>query len=185
MAGLSSLAAIRRSRRWSIVCASPRASQANQLPCFSTAVSSPSAPPEVADSRVFDVTWVGDEDVTEEAFADQLEEMRKQMVEQVFAAVFIGGRTVGSLGQEPGIVQEYRLCCGEAGSPSPRNSVPAYLVGLLDGQVQQMIRQHETSHQHEPNGLSREELELLHYSDDTDLVAGIILADLLRSARHS
>ena len=139
------------------------------------------APPQVADKRVFDITWVGDENATEEAFADQLHEMRRQMAGRATAAVFIGGRTSGGLGTGPGIVEEYRLCCGNPTGPAPRGSMVGCLVGLLDGQVEQLIRDHESNNQREPNGLSPEELELLHYSDDPDLVAGIILADLLHS----
>lgn len=140
------------------------------------------APPQVQDTNVFDTIWMGDQTASSDQFDEELGAMRKQMVDRAKAAVFIGGRTSDYVGKEPGIVQEYQLFCGEAASGSGHRPGRGYLVGLLDGQVARIIRDNESKNQREHNGLSQEELDLLHHSDDPDLVVGIILADLLRGS---
>ncbi len=124
------------------------------------------APPEVSREE-FVVHWIDSE---------ELAPMRDQMVARARAGVFVGGltRDEAPIGGVPGIRDEYErfLKCHPEG--------PAYLLGLLDGEAAALIREFDDAG--ELNRQRAEERRLLHETDDVDLAASLVLADLRRVA---
>jgi hypothetical protein len=96
------------------------------------------------------------------------------MVEEAQAGIFIGGSTTGHLGPTPRVRAEYQLLRAK------RPPCPAYLVGLLGCETEHLIRDLEHNTEREFNGLSCEELRVLHQGDDVHRVAAFVLSDLKR-----
>lgn len=126
----------------------------------------PHAPPEVHREE-FVVHWIDSE---------QFAPMREQMVDEARAGVFVGGltRDENPIGGVPGIRDEYERFLKR----HPEG--PAYLLGLLDGEAAVLIRELDDSGV--PNRQRPEEQRLLHQTDNVDLAASLVLADLRRSA---
>lgn len=124
-------------------------------------------PPELDDPAVFrDVEWIPDAgSIPASLFA-----LRERMVGAANAAVFAGGHVRMFQGNIPGIWEEYQLFLDR----NPDG--PVYLVGMLGGATRDLIDRDAP----EPNGLSPEERQIVHESEDIDLVVGLILADLKR-----
>lgn len=141
-----------------------------QLRCFEK-----QAPSEVWDRDVFgEIRWCGAAD-GESPTPGDFAEMRQAMVRAAQAAVFIGGKTEGYLGDKPGIRDEYeRFMHHHADGP-------VYLVGLLGGETVNIIRDVTEGRATEPNGLSAEERRVVHGSDSIGLIASLILTDLGRT----
>ena len=152
-----------------------------QIRLFQAARYRSKAPEEVSDRKVFpEVHWIGKRDDPDPRTLDRdLTMMRRHMVKAARAGVFIGGKTEGFGGKEPGIRVEFRLFA------KTHLQGPAYLLGLLDGETQNIIEKLEAAGRREPNSLSEEELEILHHTDNVDLAASLVLADLERVARKS
>jgi hypothetical protein len=140
-----------------------------QLRCFEK-----DAPKEVWDTEVFrEIRWCGAGD-EEAPTPGDFEEMREAMARAAQAAVFIGGKTEGYLGDKPGIRDEYERFM------SHHSDGPVYLVGLLGGETVNIIRDVKEGRATEPNGLSSEERHVVHGSDSIDLIGSLILTDLCR-----
>lgn len=127
------------------------------------------APAEIQDRTVFgEVQWCTD-----------LESMRDKMVAIAKAGVFVGGKTTGNLGNKPGIRDEFErfVRCHPLG--------PVYLLGLLDGETRRLIEENTGEQPWAPRYLSPEERELLGYASSPDLLAGLVLTDMIQIVQAS
>jgi len=137
------------------------------------------APEEINDARIFgDVAWIGFEQDDKESLNSDLRKMRNAMVKASQAAIFIGGKTEAFSGRVPGIIDEYERFTKR----HPKG--PVYLLGMLGGASLKIIKWLEARGQREPNSLTESELRILHHSDNVDLVASLILADIQRAFDH-
>lgn len=129
------------------------------------------APKETFDDTVFpDIQWFGDE--SREPDVDDFAEMRDAMSDMSQAAIFVGGKTSGSYGDKPGIRDEYERFL----SKNPKG--PVYLVGLMEGESKSIINELEQQGKREPNGLTDNQLKLIHSGLNIDLIAPVIIADI-------
>ncbi len=133
-----------------------------------------SAPAEIFDNEMFStINWIEGED---DDIDLELARMRDRMAEEAHAAVFVGGRTALNEGTVPGIRDEYRRFV--ARNPDG----PVYLMGLMDGETRNLIRELEDGKEMPRNGLSEKERRVVHHSTSIDLVVSLIVADLARKA---
>lgn len=129
------------------------------------------APPEAADGAVFDrVHWVGDPALD---IGADLANLRDPMVQLARAAIFVGGKTTGFSGGNPGIRDEFERF--RARHPDD----PVYLVGGAGGETARLIEESK-GRDREKNGLQGEARHVLHASHDEHLVAALIARDLAR-----
>ncbi len=133
------------------------------------------APEEIRDIEAFrEIHWIGSEqgDVPMEL---ELSEMRDAMCGASQAAIFIGGKTSGYLGNKPGIRDEYeRFLKQNPGGP-------VYLLGVMNGETGRIIQELEQQKQHEPNCLSDKERHVVYHENNIDLIAPIVVQDIARS----
>jgi hypothetical protein len=121
------------------------------------------------------IEWFGLDKTDTESLAEDLGEMREAMVKASRAGIFIGGKTEQFFGNKPGIRDEYERFLRW------HSRGPVYLVGMLEGETLNIINDTgEQSRQANLNTLQEEELNILRYSNNTDLIASIILRDLQR-----
>lgn len=124
-------------------------------------------PPETDDSRVFRFVKVHGrgEDPAEDVAA-----LRDAMIRpDLDAAVFVGGRTLGFIGDRPGIVDEYerfRAVC-----PTRR----AFVLGLGEGAAADLLRRGEPP----AAALDPRVAHELRTTADPDLATALIVTDLL------
>ena len=131
------------------------------------------APRETADSAVFDrVHWVGD---PARDIAADLGDLREQMTALARAAVFIGGKTTGFKGTEPGVRDDFERFHAR----HPR--APVYLAGGAGGETARLAAE-ARGQDWEHIGLQGEAREVLHGSRDGHIVAALIVRDLIRHA---
>jgi elongation factor G len=133
-------------------------------------------PAEVYDGKVFrQITWIGSESESGSVpIGHDLTEMRRQMVRVSRAGIFLGGKTSSFEGSIPGIREEYQLFI------SHHAAGPVYLLGVLGGEVKEIIRSMRMKGTREPNSLTEEELSSIHNSDDIDFATSLVFADLRR-----
>jgi hypothetical protein len=135
------------------------------------------APPEASDSRVFQsIHWLGDAAAD---IAEDLDTLREAMIRPARAAVFVGGKTTGFRGRDPGIREEYRLFRAR------HSQAPIYLVGTAGGETARLIADAVADvaaggEDWEKNGLRGEARHVLHASRDPRIVAALIARDLQR-----
>lgn len=143
-------------------------------------------PQEVSDQRVFrTIHWSGREKPTpppaSETFkkmvGEDLQPMREEMVQDAQAAVFVGGKIDGYLGDKPGIRDEYDRFMEK----HPQG--PVYLIGLLQGESQKIIDELEHNGKREPNGLTDRQLRILHHGQNIDLIVPVVVADIAKTCR--
>lgn len=79
-------------------------------------------------------------------------------------------------GNLPGIRDEYQQFIGQHAQG------PVYLLGLLGGETRRIIEELQSQGRCEPNGLNDAGVELLHSSEDIDLIAPMVVEDLERVA---
>jgi hypothetical protein len=134
-----------------------------------------SAPKHIWDTDIFQkINWIGHE---KDTLSDALfEQMREEMAKASKAAVFIGGKTSGSLSKTPGIRDEYQRFLKH----HPEG--PVYLTGFMDGETLNIIRELEKQKQKEKNGLSDNELQIVRHSRSIDLIVSLIVEDLAKTA---
>jgi hypothetical protein len=129
------------------------------------------APPETADSTVFErVLWIGDPKAD---LATDLVNLREPMMELAEAAIFVGGKTDGLGGTQPGVRDEFERF--RARHPEG----PVYLAGGAGGETARMIADADGG-DWERNGLQGEARHVLHASHDAHIVAEVIVRDLER-----
>jgi len=127
------------------------------------------APPEASDAKVFErVHWVG---IPELSLAKDLANLRDPMVRLAGAAIFVGGKTTGFMGDKPGIRDEFERF------RTYHATGPVYLVGGAGGETARLIDTAADTDQ-EKNGLVGEARDLLHRSHDAQLVTALIARDL-------
>lgn len=125
---------------------------------------------EILDQTRFPcVHWVGKKGDDRRS---ALTALRQRMAKEADAAILIGGRGIRTDTPIPGLREEYALFRAK----KPRS--PIYILGLLEGEALRMICEVEHDQIDEPNGLSREELQLIHHSDLIELIAPLIVRDL-------
>lgn len=135
-----------------------------------------SAPEETRDSRVFqEVRWIGESENKKATLATDLEQMRIAMAKAAKASIFIGGKTDQYVGNKPGIRDEYEKFLEYS------TTSPTYLVGMMGGETLNIINDpNEQLRMNQLNSLHPEEINILQFSNNTDLIASIILRDLQR-----
>lgn len=131
-------------------------------------------PEEAKDETVFSkIQWSGDESGKAD-IAEELSEMRELMVIQSQAAIFIGGKTEQSFGNKPGIRDEYERFLKH----HPQG--PVYLLGLLEGETEKIIKELAQKQNREPNGLIDPEQDCIHHETLIELIAPIIVSDIAK-----
>jgi hypothetical protein len=106
------------------------------------------APEDIRDKRVFgDIHWFGTPDGSGDIDLE-LGEMRDAMCEASDAAVFIGGKTSGSVGKKLGIRDEYERFLKR------RPTGPVYLLGFMECVTANIISDVASGKLQEPNKLS-------------------------------
>lgn len=121
------------------------------------------------------IQWFGADENNIETLSDDLSQMREAMVKASRAGIFIGGKAEQFLGKKPGIRDEYERFL------KYHSDCPVYLVGMLEGEVLNIINDPEEQVRHKNlNSLQEEEIIILRSSNNPDLIASIILRDLQR-----
>ncbi len=134
-----------------------------------------SAPQEIRDKNIFpQIEWIDPKG----SIDDELGEMREKMAQASAAAIFIGGKTSGSLSKTAGIRDEYQRFLKH------HPDGPVYLVGLMNGETLNIIRKLEGMQEKEKNTLSDNESQTLHHSRSIDLIVSLILEDLAKKRFH-
>ncbi|MCA9704314.1 MAG: hypothetical protein KDK70_00500 [Myxococcales bacterium] len=111
----------------------------------------------------------------QDAFAQDLAEMRDAMVQRSTAALFVGGQTSGSLGVTLGLVDEWDRF--RAAHPT----APAFVTGLLEGcAASTLIPDIRAGTRQDHTGLSPERSQRLFESMVVDEIVGIVLGQLHR-----
>ncbi len=141
------------------------------------------APEEVWDTNVFKtIHWIGEEpqgtkeDTT--ILQTGLTKMREAMTEAAQAAIFIGGKTTGFSGGQPGIRDEYEHFLDKPQGGS------VYLIGLLKGETEKIITELEGKAEREPNGLTDRQLRILHHGQNIDLIVPVVVADIAKAVKR-
>jgi hypothetical protein len=130
------------------------------------------APDAIHDKNIFsNIRWFGDGN-TETNLASELSEMRRAMAESADAAIFIGGKTSDSLTETPGIREEYQVFMEN------HPNGPAYLIGMMEGETLNMIKEFENHQKKIPNRLSNDQLDYMHHKDNIELIAPMIVSDI-------
>lgn len=135
-----------------------------------------SAPTEIRDEHIFNLTWIESMDSkVADPLNRELDKMRTAMAKEADAGIFLGGNPQ-SLSSVPGILDEYQhfIQCHPQG--------PAYLLGFLGGPTTDIINNQNNP---EPNFLDERELDIIHHSMNIDLIASLILADIVKWAARS
>ncbi len=135
------------------------------------------APKQIKDETVFDVHWVGTQDKSNFDINNELGNMREQMCSLAQAAIFVGGKKINSLTKTKGIREEYEYFLNK----HPKG--PVYLLGFLEGETFNIIEEIKKKGVKELNGLSNKENDLIHNSENIDLITGIIASDISKKLR--
>ncbi|MDZ7831779.1 MAG: hypothetical protein U5L07_08525 [Desulfobacterales bacterium] len=132
-----------------------------QLRCFEK-----QAPDDIWDSSVFEtIRWFGSGEKMH--MLEGLEDMRNEMAKQSSSAIFIGGKT-----DNRGIYDEYKKFL----KYHPEG--PVYLLGFMDGDTVKIIKELREKGNKEPNGLTEEERQVIHNSDNIDIIVDLVIDDL-------
>jgi hypothetical protein len=137
------------------------------------------APKDIEDTSVFrEIHWIESGNNGKTSLADDLAKMRNAMAEATKAAIFIGGKTTKYSGNIPGIRDEYNRFL------TYHPDGPIYLVGLMDGETQQIIKDLNQEGNKEPNSLTDKERQIVCFSQSIELITPVIIKDLTRQVER-
>lgn len=110
-----------------------------------------------------------------EAFADDLTEMRRAMIEGCTAGFFVGGQTKAFRGRVPGIEEEWHLF------RSRHPDAPAFVCGLLEGYCREtLVPSIRSEALPDPSGLPIRRRNRLFDTTDVEEASAIVLGQLGR-----